>query len=1530
MLTNTALKLLRRLLGASSRADGPYAGIATVLDGLTAVAVTEAGVSESAGLGAAFPAYASELTWRNEQRRHGTNFAGAPLSSQATEGPRGALAAAMGQALAGLRATAFLSGPDLAAATDLLQVVAGRRLPLVSHLTLCALPGQAGTRGSGHEALHLAADSGCFILVAANVQEAVDFALIARHAAEQVLLPGLVSMDGEQSAQSLQDVRLPPAGLVRKFVAKPSDAIPTPTPAQQLLFGDTRRRVPRWHDPDHPVLLGAVQPQEAWGLGRAGGEVFFDSDLSNTIDLAFSEFADLTGRRHRSLSAHRLEDATLILVAQGAAVETAEAVADYLRDTQRMKVGVLGVRCLRPFPGAEAARLLGVGARVCVLERVDTPLAGDPPLLRELRAALDRALENGRFGGDHYPGYPALRESHQPQFLSVVYGLGGLPLRAADLAALCRDAETVRKPRVYLGMAFSLSSSPYPKRQVLLDRLRRSYPEISGLGLCAEGPEPDLRPEGAVSLALYRVSGGAGEALTSEIAQLLQRLLGGGLRCRAGDVSAAWGDVCASRIYTGTGLLKDPGDVPPVDLALLAVDPSLPGAQIREDLAAGGALLVQSALPDDALWAHLTNGLRTTLRQTGAGLFRVPPPVSAAKSTSDYLLGALCGVLLETGRLDLPRRRLNGAREELLGVTADAQQRMEWFEAGLDATRKIDLAALPDVPAQLATDGGDEAPALVRRLGNVDDAYDSLPRFWDQVGVLYREGDTHELAPDPYLALGLVPPLSAGFRDLSRVRDSLPVFDPALCTGCGDCWSACPDNAVGATALTPTRLLNAAIEGAGADALRPVAAKLAAGIGALCRDPETRRPTFAELLDTAFDRIKAKLPFPEERKSAIARELEGVRAAVGCLSLAVTEPFFSEPESGEKGSGELLALALDPAACKGCGLCARACEAGALRAQRQDVQSLAQARQVRRAWEGLPDNQAATIQRLRRHPEVGALAATLLAAPAAHSMAGADGAEPGSGAKLMLRLALAVMEAHQAPRCGNYLQEVRDTRDRVAGLIRGLLADALPADDLEALSRGLDGIGAGQADLSTFIGQAEDAVGSSVDAPRLRRLVALARGLGDLAWCLAEGRQGIGRARAGTVLAEGPGAGWVAAFPHSPFSGPATVDSTGDGVQLAAGLLEGQLRQTVEGLVLMRKARLELEQPADSARQWDELDALSWRELEVEERALCPVLLLVGDAAVLAGRGLAQLAWLLGTDLPVKLVVLADLDLGLAASPASAARLSTTTDTSVNLGLLALSQRGAYVAQTSLGTSGHLIESLERAAEFAGGPALLHVHAPSPQRHGFAMDMTLERARAAITARVFPLFRYDPQGEGVFGSRLDLNGNPEPRMSWSADSVTGAPTPAHWALGEERFSELFQPLQGDAPDPVPLASYLALGDQERRKKTPFVERGSNGGEPQRLRVDDRLVSVCDERQQAWRMLQELAGLVTPFTDRVREEAEEAVAAERKVELEAQAADYEARIRGLQDTMREQTRQEMRARLMQLAGYGEPRSYDGRT
>ena len=107
------------------------------------------------------------------------------------------------------------------------------------------------------------------------------------------------------------------------------------------------------------------------------------------------------------------------------------------------------------------------------------------------------------------------------------------------------------------------------------------------------------------------------------------------------------------------------------------------------------------------------------------------------------------------------------------------------FQAGLEQVAEIDDAETPRGDRAGRWEG--RVPDAVRHLGRGDDGVASLPRFWDQLGVLYRDGRTERLTPDPFLATGSMPPLSSTFSDMSVARRTLPVFDPILCTGCGKC-----------------------------------------------------------------------------------------------------------------------------------------------------------------------------------------------------------------------------------------------------------------------------------------------------------------------------------------------------------------------------------------------------------------------------------------------------------------------------------------------------------------------------------------------------------------------------------------------------------------------------------------------------------------------------------------------------------------------------------------------------------------------
>ena len=1214
-----ALRLYRRLIGAAPPAAPGGAGeadpgIAATVTGAEAVAAVEAALADVVAVDASWPAVAGATSGAEAAGERldlpGLHAAPATAATSARAGDDGAgeglnllgrradtvaggVAAAAGLATAGERAAALIAGAALERRLEPLASAAARRLPLVVHLA-CGAGGRGGgvAAGGDHGTAHAAAAAGAVTLFAADVQEAADLALAGRRLAETALVPVVVATDGVETALAAQDVHLPSARLIERFLGRPGDVVHAATPGQEALFGRHRRRVPRRHDPARPAATGNPVGPEAYALAAASREGLLDAGTAELLDQALDELGRRTGRRHRPLGTHRTRGAEVVVVAMGAAVAVAEAVADALAADGGPKVGVAGVRTLRPFPEAALVEALA-GSRVAlVLERTAFPHAADGPLTAVVRGALGRALENGRARDPVHPGLPALAGSDAPHVLSVGYGLGGAALRQADLAAFCRDAArnaahgrgraTARRARAragapwtpprWLGLDLAPSGDDYPKRRAFVDRLRRDLPALAGLGLRA--PVTD-RPRSATGR-------------------------------RADADSAA--------------------------VAAITAAPALGGAE------------QPNAAP------------------TGSPSNDPGPPAAARRAA--------------------------------------------------------------------AATGGDGLAAL-----------------WDRVGVLYRRGEVDALAAEPLLAAGSLPPASSALAS-PPARTMLPAFDPAACTGCGVCWTACPEGAVvpavaAAPELIDLGLRRARERGRSADALRMVAGKLAAGLGRALAQPPHGGDAGA-LLAAASAPI---LPgVPAARREAVGEAFRAVREELAGLPLAATAPYFDAAETEAAGTGLPLTIVLDPDACTGCGLCVAECVPGALTAAADDSERSIAAGRVLELAAALPPPAEPVIERARRHPESSPLAAALLPPAARQVVWGGGGAEPGSGEAVAVRQVLGAAAARRAADRARLADRVDGLRRELAAAIHRALEQALPDGDLEALAAGLEAVERPDADLAELTGRVEGALESGrVEVPRLRRLVAAARALADVSPGAAAG-EGPAAAPFGVVIAGD--APWAGRFPYNALAVPVTFAAGSDAAGLARGLAAGHVRQTLETLRALRRARVELDKPAEAARAEAEIARLAWRDLDADERRLCPPLVVIAAERSLGIGDVADLLALLTEELPVKLLFLADADHDSGLAPGAPEPAPARAPRGLDPALIALTLPGAAVAQTSIAHADYLDAAV--AAAFAlPGPALLRVLAPSPERGGFAADRTLERARAAVASGAFRLFRRDPGEELV-------------------------------------------------------------------------------------------------------------------------------------------------------------------------------------
>jgi pyruvate-ferredoxin/flavodoxin oxidoreductase len=1494
------VRFLRRLFAAGRSESARPTGTPAVLDGASAVAAIEARISDAAALHATYPASAAVRAWLKQERSRQLGVFDQTLTSLEAATTRSALASALGLTLTGQRTAAFASGADLAAATDLLTRAAGLNLPLVIHLVGRTVPRHGAATGGGHEAYHGAADTGTLAWCALNVQEAADLAIIARRVAEEALVPIVLLQDGASCAAAAQDLLLTGPAVLRDFVGDAGERIDTPTPSQRFVFGDSRRRLPRRHDLDLPMLVGAEGGAEAFALGAAA-HAYGQREAQAALTRALDAFESMTGRRYDGAALHHVDDADTLLIVQGAAYEVATTVADHLRRAEGVKIGVLGVRFLRPLPANDIARACRGKQRVAVLERLPLPGAAGL-LLREVQSAC--------------------AANSDTNFINVSYGVGDLPLRAADLAQLARMLPTCAEKRLHLGLDFLQRSSRYPKRQAFLDALRGEAEDLQRQAVRADGPL-DMAGGEAIALGVLRRAG-AHEHLAGELAQLVHAVAAGHLRSRAGACPAPGGSTRLDEIRWSSEPLRDAGDEAPLDVLLCAAELSERDGPALRRLREGGTLLfVQAAAAESPI---VSPQIIELARERNLSIRRVATN-DVEPAREEALLAGAVGII--AGRVDnvqLDAKKLAAKREEaLLDVPGDERAaRLQALESARNAVTSIDSADLrvTDAPSRAAS----QASGLLKQFGRSDQTIDAVPRFFDQTAVLYQGGQTDELIADPYARFGDVPPATATFRT-GPATMPLVEFDPATCDGNGRLWTSCPDGSIlpvviSAKALLDVGLEMAAAQGKPADALRPVLNKIAKQVNRLAAKTQPPPTTARELLHAAFEEVSSG-DAPAEQQAALAALVD----QIGDLPLAHTAPFYDDAEQASKGSGELLCLIVNPHACRSPEHLVAACQGRGLKLVPRTKEAVERSERLCRLFEKLPDVSASTIERVREHPQVGPLAAMALSRYCAQSLLAGDDAEPASGPKLALRHVLTLTEFHLQPRLQQFLDELGRAREALAATIRELLAEALPTRDLDALAQGLQALARDEADLAGLIERVESAsAGPAVDAARLRRLVDISRRLADLRWKIEEGPDGLGRARAGLALSA-QSAAWAGRFPYNPFLIPVSADASGEAVSLARGLAEGQFQQVLTALRLLRWAKLEIDKPREAPHEAPKLAGLTYADLTAEERRLCPPLVLVGDGRSLATAELSQLLDALAGELPLKVVVLSDAA-GEAGTSFGVEALDPAPDRErLDSALLAMLGRRAYVAQVSLAEPAHLAESVTAALTFAG-PALVQAHAPSPQRHGFATERLFAQAELALRSRAWPIFAFDPAGEGVFGALLSLSGNPEPRDMLSADESRTL-TPIDWAVTEARFADHFEPLPENASQPTPVHEYLQLEPGQRADRTPFVEKP--GGEtPQRLRVSDRLIRDADNRLRFWRVLQELAGEVTPFTDKVRRDAETDLEAEKQAKLEEITREYEAKLAEAENAHEADAVARLKQQLMVMAGFPGLRGNGGRT
>ncbi len=122
---------------------------------------------------------------------------------------------------------------------------------------------------------------------------------------------------------------------------------------------------------------------------------------------------------------------------------------------------------------------------------------------------------------------------------------------------------------------------------------------------------------------------------------------------------------------------------------------------------------------------------------------------------------------------------------------------------------------------------------------------------------------------------------------------------------------------------------------------------------------------------------------------------------------------------------------------------------------------------------------------------------------------------------------------------------------------------------------------------------------------------------------------------------------------------------------------------------------------------------------------------------------------------------------------------------------IAMMHPNVFVASTTAAHANHFYRAVLDANTFPG-PAVLSVYTTCQPEHGVGDNESMQRARAAVDSRAFPLLIYDPRKGDTLRQRLSLQGNPAMKEDWYVDPKTKqAFTFMDFAKGEGRFADHF-------------------------------------------------------------------------------------------------------------------------------------------
>ncbi|MEW5797649.1 MAG: pyruvate:ferredoxin (flavodoxin) oxidoreductase [Bacteroidota bacterium] len=330
----------------------------------------------------------------------------------------GAAGAVHGALQTGSLTTTFTASQGLLLMIPNMFKIAGELTSTVFHVSARAIAAQGLSIFGDHSDVMATRSTGWSMLCSHNVQEVMDFALIAQAATLEAKLPILHFFDGFRTSHEVMKIEQLTDDDIRSMI-------------DDNLVAEHRRRA---LTPDNPVMRGTAQNPDVYFQGRETVNPYYEK-MPDIVQQWMDKFATIVGRQYHLFDYFGAPDAERIIVLMGSGSEAVHETIEALMEKGE-KIGVVKVRLYRPFSMKHLIEALPATTKaIAVLDRTKEPGTSGEPLYLDVVAAMNE------YAADGNPKFKS-----QPRIIGGRYGLASKEFTPAMVKAVYDELKK-QKPK---------------------------------------------------------------------------------------------------------------------------------------------------------------------------------------------------------------------------------------------------------------------------------------------------------------------------------------------------------------------------------------------------------------------------------------------------------------------------------------------------------------------------------------------------------------------------------------------------------------------------------------------------------------------------------------------------------------------------------------------------------------------------------------------------------------------------------------------------------------------------------------------------------------------------------------------------------------------------------------------------------------------------------------------------------------------------------------------------------------------------